>query len=414
MASTPDGGGLLAGRLRRRHLRLRRRARSTAAPAACASTSRWSAWRPRPSGNGYWLVASDGGIFAYGDAQLLRQHRQPRAEQADRRHDHRARRRRLLPRRLGRRHLQLRHGTVLRLARRPAPQAPDRGRGGHARPTTATGSPTPRDWCRTSASASYYGSAPSPAVPADRRHGRGPGQRRLRRRDLPVGCLRLRHQQLPVRQLPDGATTRSASCRWTGARRATPTRAWPQEAAWAGGGLNLYTYLTYGTSAHERAGLQRRHVLQCRLPGRASTPTTTPSTPEPAPPAIPWWLDVENDRSPTGRASTQENAQFVQGALNALHETEGDRRRRHLRQPGRLEHHRRQLHARRSPTGWPTTSPRRAGPARARTTRTGWQPWARSSPARPQIVQYNSAAVRRGLRLLIGIPTSPCGQRAPQ
>ena len=29
--------------------------------------SRWSAW-PRPDGGGYWLVASDGGIFAFGDA----------------------------------------------------------------------------------------------------------------------------------------------------------------------------------------------------------------------------------------------------------------------------------------------------------------------------------------------------------
>ena len=28
-----------------------------------------------PSGKGYWLVASDGGIFNYGDAALLRLHR---------------------------------------------------------------------------------------------------------------------------------------------------------------------------------------------------------------------------------------------------------------------------------------------------------------------------------------------------
>ena len=32
------------------------------------STSRSSAWPPTPDGRGYWLVASDGGIFAYGDA----------------------------------------------------------------------------------------------------------------------------------------------------------------------------------------------------------------------------------------------------------------------------------------------------------------------------------------------------------
>ena len=64
----PDGHGLLAGRLGRRHLHLRRRRRSTARPAPSTSTSRSSAWPPRPTGGGYWLVASDGGIFTFGDA----------------------------------------------------------------------------------------------------------------------------------------------------------------------------------------------------------------------------------------------------------------------------------------------------------------------------------------------------------
>ena len=41
---------------------------STARPAPSRSTSRSSAWPPTPTGNGYWLVASDGGIFAFGDA----------------------------------------------------------------------------------------------------------------------------------------------------------------------------------------------------------------------------------------------------------------------------------------------------------------------------------------------------------
>ena len=101
---------LLAGGLRRRDLQLRRRRRSSAPAAASPSTSRSSAWRPRPTaaatgwwpptagssatatptffgsrggqplnkpivgmaatpdGGGYWLVASDGGIFSYGDA----------------------------------------------------------------------------------------------------------------------------------------------------------------------------------------------------------------------------------------------------------------------------------------------------------------------------------------------------------
>ena len=41
---------------------------STAPPAAPRSTSPSSAWPPRPPGEGYWLVASDGGIFSFGDA----------------------------------------------------------------------------------------------------------------------------------------------------------------------------------------------------------------------------------------------------------------------------------------------------------------------------------------------------------
>ncbi len=38
---------------------------------------------------------------------------------------------------------------------------------------------------------------------------------------------------------------------------------------------------------------------------------------------MPWWLDVENNTDLAWSNSTQENANFVQGALNALHETEG-------------------------------------------------------------------------------------------
>ena len=41
---------------------------SSAPAAASPSTSPSSAWRPRPTVGGYWLVASDGGIFSYGDA----------------------------------------------------------------------------------------------------------------------------------------------------------------------------------------------------------------------------------------------------------------------------------------------------------------------------------------------------------
>jgi hypothetical protein len=40
---------------------------------------------------------------------------------------------------------------------------------------------------------------------------------------------------------------------------------------------------------------------------------------------VPWWLDVENSPPgvPAWSGNTQLNADFVQGALNALHESEG-------------------------------------------------------------------------------------------
>ena len=63
---TPDGKRLLAGRLRRRRLRLRRRRASSARWAGNRSTVRSSGWRPIPGGDGYRLVASDGGIFSFG------------------------------------------------------------------------------------------------------------------------------------------------------------------------------------------------------------------------------------------------------------------------------------------------------------------------------------------------------------
>ncbi len=62
--------GLLAARVGRRRVQLRRRRASSARPARCASTPRSTAWPATPSGNGYWLVASDGGVFSFGDADF--------------------------------------------------------------------------------------------------------------------------------------------------------------------------------------------------------------------------------------------------------------------------------------------------------------------------------------------------------
>ncbi len=108
MAATPDGGGLLAGRVRRRHLRLRRRRRSTVRWAVSPSIAgrghavRRSGRRLPPgggrrrtvlvrhpvrrlrrrappraavsvdsSGTGYRIVSADGSVYAFGGAAYL-------------------------------------------------------------------------------------------------------------------------------------------------------------------------------------------------------------------------------------------------------------------------------------------------------------------------------------------------------
>ena len=70
MAATPDGKGYWLVAARRRHLRLRHRARSSAPRARSASTSPIVGMAAANDGKGYWLVASDGGVFAFGSAQL--------------------------------------------------------------------------------------------------------------------------------------------------------------------------------------------------------------------------------------------------------------------------------------------------------------------------------------------------------
>ena len=85
-----------------------------------------------PDGNGYWLVASDGGVFTFGDAPSTAR-RAPAPQPAHRRHGGHARREGLLAGGVRRRHLHLRRRQLLRLHRRIAPQPAHRRHGGHAR-----------------------------------------------------------------------------------------------------------------------------------------------------------------------------------------------------------------------------------------------------------------------------------------
>ena len=94
--------------------------------ATPASTDPWAAvhldkpivaMAATPDGRGYWLVASDGGVFAFGDARFHGSLGAVRPGQAHRGHGHHPRRRRLLAGGLRRRGLRLRRRPLRRLAR---------------------------------------------------------------------------------------------------------------------------------------------------------------------------------------------------------------------------------------------------------------------------------------------------------
>ena len=71
MAATPDGRGYWLVAVGRRDLQLRGRPVPRVDRRASPSTGRWWAWPPPPTARGYWLVASDGGIFSFGRARFF-------------------------------------------------------------------------------------------------------------------------------------------------------------------------------------------------------------------------------------------------------------------------------------------------------------------------------------------------------
>ena len=149
-----------------------------------------------PDGKGYWLVASDGGIFTYGDATFYGSTGGMPPQQAHRGHGGHPRRQGLLAGGLRRRDLQLRRRQLLRLHRRPctstspswAWRPPPTARATGWWPPTAGSSPTatPRSTARPAACPQQ----------AHRRHGGHP-----RRQGLLAGGLRRRDLHLRRRRL---------------------------------------------------------------------------------------------------------------------------------------------------------------------------------------------------------------------
>jgi hypothetical protein len=233
-----------------------------------------------PSGGGYFLVASDGGIFSYGTAPF--------------------------------------YGSL----------------GGQAlkHPIMAAAA-TPTDhgyWFTDSVglvsnfgSANYYGSAPPNLFRPIVGMAEAPGTGAFVGSTYPSGAIGYDVSVFQCNNLPTSAHT-IGIVQVDGKSSGATNSCLSQELSWAAGGLNLYTYLTYTTSAVNQPGCNGDTSCNAGFQAglhayNAAAAANAGST------AIPWWLDVENNNAIglPWSGNSAENAQFVQGALNALHETEG-------------------------------------------------------------------------------------------
>ncbi len=98
-----------------------------------------------------------------------------------------------------------------------------------------------------------------------------------------------------------------------GASAAATNPCLAQEAAWAGGGLNLYTFLTYFTTPTPAPGCGGDQA--CNAGFTAGIRAFQDAVAAGVNPNVSWWLDVE---PANWSGNLGENAIFVQGAINAL------------------------------------------------------------------------------------------------
>jgi hypothetical protein len=94
-----------------------------------------------------------------------------------------------------------------------------------------------------------------------------------------------------------------------------------QEAAWAGAGLNLYTFLTYQTSSTSEPGCNGDQ--SCNAGYQAGISAFDDAQSASVNTGVAWWLDVEDNPVSAWSGDLQENQAFIEGTMNALHETEG-------------------------------------------------------------------------------------------
>jgi hypothetical protein len=90
-----------------------------------------------------------------------------------------------------------------------------------------------------------------------------------------------------------------------------------QEAAWAGGGLNLYIYVDYGTDATSADNwcATSASPLTCNYGFNSAVQAYNDAVAAGVNAAVPWWLDVEDSSLEGSQSGTKD---LVQGAIDGL------------------------------------------------------------------------------------------------
>ena len=242
-----------------------------------------------PNGGGYFLIASDGGIFSFGTAPFYGS--------------------------LG--GLPLKNPIVAAAA------------------TTSSGTLQPSGqsdvgyWftdvtglVSNFGSAAYYGSAPSPLNRPIVGMAEAPGDGAFVGHTFPSGSYGYDISVYQCNSFPSG-DHQIGIVQVDGESSGDTNPCLAQEGSWAGGGLNLYTFLTYTTSTTSEPGCGSDPTGACNAGYQAGIHAFQDAQAAGVNTAVTWWLDVENVPSDPWSGDQASNAALVQGAINALHETEG-------------------------------------------------------------------------------------------
>ncbi|HLN41339.1 MAG TPA: hypothetical protein VK215_02735 [Acidimicrobiales bacterium] len=267
-----------------------------------------------PDGGGYWLFASDGGVFAFGDAGFFgslgnKVLAAPIVGAA--------------PADAGGYWMLGADGGVFAFG--------DAGYfgslGGHAlvHPLAAIAASDPGGYWLTDTNgavtafgdAGYFGSAPQHIAAPVVGIADGPGSGVAANGAYPSGTYGYdisRFQDNPPTcnaPLPSGHTLGIVQV--TGQSNGASNPCLAHEAQWAGGGLNLYIFMTYGTDTTDQPGCNGDPA--CNWGYEAGVYALQYALAQGVNPLVTWWLDVE---AANWSSNTAENDQVILGALDAL------------------------------------------------------------------------------------------------